>query len=62
MTKKVTTTEVTQYMVDNANMITVVTKSINRDLLLAPLDLFHRRTTPVEKTFRGEKGYPHIKT
>jgi hypothetical protein len=33
MTRKVTTTEMTQYMVDNANIVTIVTKSIVRDRL-----------------------------
>jgi hypothetical protein len=33
MTRKVTTTDMTQYMVDNVNIITIVKKSIVRDRL-----------------------------
>jgi hypothetical protein len=33
MSRKVTVTDMTQYMVDNANMITIATKSSVRDRL-----------------------------
>ena len=48
------TTEITQYTVDSTNMTTIITKSIVRDKLLDPLDLFHHITPKVEKNLLGE--------
>jgi hypothetical protein len=55
MTGKVTTTDMTQYMVDNTNIITIVMKSVVHDRLQALLDFYHHRTPQVEKAFGGGK-------
>jgi hypothetical protein len=41
MTRKVTTTDMIQNMVDNTNMVVVIAKSHFRDRFRSPLVLFH---------------------
>ena len=56
MTRKVKTTDMIQYTVDNVNIVTIVTKSIVRDRPLDPLELFHQTRPQVERNLLGRKN------